>query len=272
MFLFGYALAAMSFLIPPPPERPTSQFDLAVCGANATDIVVTDTDGRVLESWRGELKPGDAVRLGPARLTPANALAWECLRLRPERTLNGLCCPPVVKRPRHTFDHTFGSDEAVYEAPQSSIIFPSIADTERRLVLFLRKEGTPGVGTVWMPAAAPPTRQQLAFTMSSRRDPVRSYAVFDPNPDFTASVACAEAGRVVALKQEAGRPQVLWEWDAAPRPATLAFELKHFKSEALATPTPPSDSTAPAPPRAVEPSFNSTLENFGARLWAEPRK
>src|SRR5262245_32928213 len=65
-----------------PPNAPS--FDLMAASSGATHIVVADTDGRILESWRGDLQPGEKLYLGPENLTPKDALPWELLRFRPE--------------------------------------------------------------------------------------------------------------------------------------------------------------------------------------------
>src|SRR5262245_10579801 len=96
MRLFGYAAVAVVALIAPNAAWAASPFgfNLDRCCENATDIVMTDAEGRVLETWRGEFKPGEVLRLGAMRLTPANALPWEDVRLHPDRTLSPLYLPP----------------------------------------------------------------------------------------------------------------------------------------------------------------------------------
>ncbi|MBY0459366.1 MAG: hypothetical protein K2V38_18730, partial [Gemmataceae bacterium] len=127
-------------------------FDLKANCLGATDIVVTDADGRVLECWRGELKPGEVVRLGPASLTLANALPLHALRLRPERSVNWLYQQPEPAVWRDYY--------GPWRAGVSEFLAPNSAERELRMVLFLRKEGTTGFGRVWMPPAAPVTQAQ----------------------------------------------------------------------------------------------------------------
>jgi hypothetical protein len=44
-------------------------FSVAECNPNATHVVVVDSTGKVLESWRGGLRPGDSVPLKEFRIT-----------------------------------------------------------------------------------------------------------------------------------------------------------------------------------------------------------
>src|SRR5687767_6482999 len=108
-------------------------FDPIGCGV-ASHIVVTDPDGRVLESWRGDLQPGQTITLGPEGLTPAHALPWELHRLRPV--------------------HCGG---AWYHATPLLHARDAGEPAGRRLVLFLRRAGEAGSGpgVVWMPAFVP---------------------------------------------------------------------------------------------------------------------
>lgn len=174
------------------PQEPGA-FSLPACGLHATDVVVTDADGRVLECWRGELKPGDIVRLGPARLSPANALPWELLRLRPEVNWQDWYGPlPMGEAEvRSHFDN-----EPMWKR------WPDLRPTDcnaprgLRLVLFLRKDTpTPGLEPVWLPACARATGEyEIGYFGGSERDRRVS------QNDFANSVALIEGGRVVALQ------------------------------------------------------------------------
>jgi hypothetical protein len=144
------------------PAQEPRAFPLMACNTAATDVVVTDADGRVMESWRGGLQPGEVVRLGPARLSPANALPCEHLRLRPERALSGFYRESYASqldwwRPRlstYSFDHgcrMWGESSPsrelldpplVFLPPLPVLFWPTTtegAETELRLVLFLHK-------------------------------------------------------------------------------------------------------------------------------------
>src|SRR5262245_40243170 len=75
LVLFATGIAHAS---PSPPG-----FGLEGCCCGATNIVVTDSAGCVLECWRGELKPGEILLFGHERRTISNVLEWKHARLRP---------------------------------------------------------------------------------------------------------------------------------------------------------------------------------------------
>jgi hypothetical protein len=213
-------------------EPPT--FNLQRCNLGATDIVVTDPDGRVLECWRGELKPGDVVRLGPARLTPTNTLSWDHLRLRPDRTLSVMYHPGMGEM----------VGRRAYVGPPDPfrvIVWPDvpeIVETELRLVLFLRKDGTTGAGAVWMPADSVPTPQLGYYFGGERNRPPRINLPHKADIDFSASVAWVEAGRVLALQD---RPLVTtrfsrWSGDRQPQLGPIALSLNEFNDEVSSLP------------------------------------
>lgn len=129
--------------------KPAPAFELDVCAPNATDIVVTAPDGRVLESWRGELKPGDVVRLS-AGLTPANALPLDWYRLRPDHSFSGFYQPRQRKFEHNTWSVRLEDLHPPRFDPINEFLW-SGAEGQKplRLVLFLRKEGTKGDGVVW---------------------------------------------------------------------------------------------------------------------------
>lgn len=235
MLLFAHALALVALLstpkgVPMPP-------DFAACAANATDIVVTDPEGTVLECWRGELKTGEVVRLGLGGLTPANALPMEWLRLRPDRPVSGFHTYRFYRLHQGSFYDT-GEEVSdgwwVSAVPFWSGVRSGI-DTGLRLVLFLRKTGTSGAGATWSPAAAP-VREGTLYDHCRMEDPRIGRFGHGANPpplprfaacssdDFTASVAFAEAGRVVAWQNG--------HW------APLALSADDFRADALARPAP----------------------------------
>lgn len=205
--------------------------------------MVTDPDGRVLESWRGGLKPGEVVRLGPNRLTPANALPLGWFRLSASRTLSGC----------------FGEQDAAWRGCYGAgraLLSLAPPPAGPRLVLFLRKDGSSGPGAVWMPAAAPPTR--LRGEMVGGEPPqlvIRTFPDFDPNPDFTTSAALVEDGRLLARDGFDEKPSGfrVGSWrrreptgQLAPLPLTLA-ELKQAAAGA------PAEATAAKPARVWVP-------------------
>jgi hypothetical protein len=253
----GVTLIAAGPLVssPPPPE-----FDLTVFGPAATDIVVTDPDGRVLESWRGELRPGDIVGLGPARLTPVNALPWEYLRLRTERALSAMYREWDSSRyarrssdPTSSISWRWDWEVAAEYAPLPGFLWPTTTDeaeTELRLVLFLRKEDTTGVGVVWMPADAPGNRIEIGY---------RSGADWrtreKKNADFSTSMAWVEAGRVVALRHIIPRSANF----GSERMTPVAGTLKEFKDEVMRLPAPKVQADA-----VKQPGAGGSL-----RTWAD---
>ena len=228
------------------PRAEPAGFSLLTCAANATDVVVVDPDGLVLESWRGELTAGEVVRLGPASLTLANALPLDYLRLRPDRTLSIMYSPITfgvqVIGPHRVHDVEF--------TPQSLIgcpDVPEVAETQFRFVLFLRKEGTTGVGRVWMPAASPgkiyPTHTEivLGFSMSTL-DYRFSCSTDSSDVHFSTSVALVEAGRVLALQFHQHAVPKAWEdlaFQAFPTMGNIhcvARNLPSFKEKLLSLP------------------------------------
>jgi hypothetical protein len=259
----GYGIAVLVLFVGRAPgwnpPQPPATFNLTLSSSNATDIVVTDANGCVLECWRGELKPGDTVRLGPGRLAPANALPWEYLRLRPARSLSPLYRMWDADRyalharmMRYYRPATF--DPLLPPLPLPPGLLPTETDgaeADLRLVLFLRKEGTSGPGAVWMPAAAPPTapRKDVGGRFSGTTEGIllelerrrfMSSLPTDANCDFTTSVAAVEGGRVVALREPTIRFRInnfnCWE----PQETVLiAQTLKELKDEVLRLPPDP---------------------------------
>ena len=266
----GYAMAVGLTLVAAGPiaSSPTPlAFDFRACGANATDIVVTDPDGVVLECWRGELRPGDTVRLGPARLTPANALPWDGLRLRPDRALSGAYrdyTSLLTLRGSH-YDPPLTKDHE-YKLPRIELWpMSEKSRSELRLVLFIRKEGPTGAGVIWAPVNAPSNGIAIGYrfggTGSMKR--IQKYGL-------TTSVAWIEAGRVLAL-------QASDDWiycrDGSVLLTPIAHDVKCFKSEVLALPA------SPRPPvadiikdREFTPSSQTTLAGWSSRLWTAPNK
>ena len=261
MWKCGYAIAVVGAVLTAhgTSARPPVPFDIWACGTSATDIVVTDPDGKVLESWRGELKPGDVVRLGPSQFTPANALPWDCLRLRPDRALSGLYHPPRG-HPRSFFD------SSSVEIPPPSVVWwpvvPDVADTEFRLVLFLRKEGTTGIGAVWMPATAPPTPQRPdpRVMFGPLHQTAQVCFDFDPVPDFRGSVALLEAGRVLAFRSDPREWTIRATFPTVLAP--IALNVKQFHSEVATFSTPPLYSETSTSDRKLAPFSNATLDTL----------
>ncbi|QJW95005.1 hypothetical protein FTUN_2531 [Frigoriglobus tundricola] len=276
MRTLGYAIAlGLTLLVagptassPPPPV-----FDLGVCGTNATDIVVTDPDGVVLECWRGELRPGDIVRLGPARLTPANALPWDCLRLRPDRALSGYYRDyesQVLCGHRSHYDPGPNSQtpEGVeYKLPRIEL-WPTdeVSQLERRLVLFLRKEGREAAA-VWAPVAVPRTdRMELGYVNKDLAWATRR--VHQKFGRFSTSIAWVEAGRVLVL--QASLERISYQnW--SPQLTPIALDYEHFKTQVLALPAPPR-LALDTKSREFTPSSHMTLTGLSTRLWAPPTK
>jgi len=271
----GYALAvAMTLPTLPIPPLPTPErvyteppsFNLLTCSANATDVVVTDAEGKVLECWRGELKPGEIVRLGPGRLTPANALPLTYLRLRPDRALSPLYRElDLATLPREWYERA----KTESDFPLGLWSDAGEAEKELRLVLFLRKEGGDGVGRVWMPATVPPTPLvhevfEPRFSGPPRlaiRHPV------DMKADFSTSIALVEGGHVLALRPAERCLDVSWEdfncFVALSTPvaftrtelAPVARTLGEFKDDVMRLPRPlPAKFTNPPP---VQPKFTN---------------
>ncbi len=261
----GLALVATGPVTSSPPPQ---TFDFSVCGTKATDIVVTDTDGLVLETWRGELRPGDTVRLGPTRLSPANALPWDCLRLRPARALSGLYHEYTSEslfviggtRPKKSSQSIAGSGSAL---PRIAL-WPTdeVTESELRLVLFLRKEGANGAAAVWLPADAPNNRIEIGYRFGGSGRMRRN-----TKDDFTTSTAWVEAGRVFVLQASA---DWIYDRDGPPLLTPIARDLKHFKSEVLALPAPLP--VADTRNREVTPSPLTTLAGSSSWLWAAPKK
>ena len=202
MQTFGCAACAIVLLIadavsasPPPPG-----FSLEVCCCGATNIVVTDLAGRVLECWRGELKPGEVLRLGYERRAISDVLEWEHARLRSVLTENPWYQPQAFPELR---------TEPICEA-LSSLKQPSSFNrgdgTEQRFVLFLKKETAPL--SLWLPSSPD----------------------FHDKHDFAVCTAWVENGRVVAIHSSGSwMPTYV---------APIADSLEEFKVDVLARPAP----------------------------------
>jgi hypothetical protein len=256
MRTFGHALAVGAVLLVAPcaSAHYTTQFDLALCTANATDIVVVDPDGRVLECWRGELKVGETVALGPAHLTVANALPWDQRWLRPDRALDVLHAPyrrDILAHRDHTLDTLTiayrGYIETGYSPPRVALFVPSeMACTAPRFVLFLRKECGDGLGAVWMPAVAPPAMRLVPRHCWGGPDPDTWDSYFklsvSGNIDFTTSVAWVESDRVLALQapvpSTAFSDGLCGQRTGAGQVAPIALNLTTFKEDVLSQPRP----------------------------------
>ena len=149
----------------------------------ATHVVVTDPDGRVLESWRGDLQPGQKITLGPEALTLTHALPWELHRLRPVNC-GGMWyhATPLL------------------HAPDAG------EPTGRRLVLFLRREGEAGSGpgVVWMPAFVPDAWEWGAWGPFLRKRAMywgsREFREPDVRDLWATNVAWIEDGQVLAAQ------------------------------------------------------------------------
>jgi hypothetical protein len=261
--VYAMAVVLVALTAPSVSATPPDEFDLEYCGRNATDIVLTDLDGCVLECWRGELKPGAVVRLGWERLTPVNALPWEHLRLRPEPADNAWYRPrPVVRR-------------RGWEPPQlDKWPFPTDWDaaTERSFVLFLRKEGTEGGGAIWMPAAYW-TRPRIGYWFS---DPESRAELWKRNHDYSVCTAWIEGGRVLGLRKFA-RERFNFNEFSGSDPQSLALapvahDPKRFKAQVLTFPTPPANLNAGPEKRESMSSSITTVETLSAWMWAPPKK
>jgi hypothetical protein len=143
------------------------------------------------------------------------------------------------------------------------------AEEQLRFVLFLRNEGTDGVGAVWMPVGAPPTQRPVrGYMYSGPGEALDSYlaqrAVIDGLPtdancDFTSSVALVEGGRVLALQTP---PAVMRRSpDETPALMPVAGTLKDFKAEVMRIPA-PRRSEEPRPPPEQGRSLRSWAD-FG---------
>ena len=262
----GYAIAVGLTLVATGPISSSPSppvFDLGVCGPNATDIVVTDPDGIVLETWRGELRPGDTVRLGAPRLTLANTLPLECQRLRPEPCGRGWYRP----RPR-----IYGRTSS-YSAPGPPSMtckwsFPLDwnAPTGRQFVLFLRKEGCEA-GAAWMPAAIPwIDRREMGY-----EDKELTWAIRQAhrNVGFTTSVAWIEAGRILVLQASNER---ISDQSGPARLTPIALDYEHFKTLVQASPAPPRIPVVDARNGEIAPSFLMTVTGLSAQLGTNSEK
>lgn len=242
MRTFGCVIAALLLLAAPGvtqeggfqvPATLGPPIDPATTDVTATDVVVTDADGRVLECWRGDFKPGEVVRLGSGRLPLAHALPWELLRLRPDRGLS------KFYRNIDDLRHAWGKYWVVRSwgwnwdplPPSPSLpmyFWPTTTDgaeADLRLVLFLRKEAVAGLPTIWLPATAV-VQQKLSMV---------SYVSAEPAPGsgahhFTDDVALIESGRVVA-------PRKVWQRygdsDRAYSTELTAATLAEFKAATM---------------------------------------
>jgi hypothetical protein len=186
------------------PDGERFSFDLTACSCGATHIVVVEPDGRVVESWRGDLKPGEMVFLGYEGLTPRNTLPWESLRLRPEK-----------------------DSKAWY---QSAVELPAVAPSEVKgtlLILFLRREGKHpnGSGVIWMPAVEP--MRALRMGAGSRFD--RYPDVPDVADVWPANVAWIEDGRVLVEDGQASG-------DCEGGMPCVSYSAAEFKERVLAFP------------------------------------
>jgi hypothetical protein len=216
----------------PPPDKELLSFNLTACCGSATHIVVVEPNGRVIESWRGDLKPGEQVFLGPEGLTPINAMPWEFLRLRPECNGGGW-----------------------YHASSLHPDAEPEAASNKRLILFLRRAATHpnGSGMVWMPAdisgnhpAAWLGRPQPGETMAFGFDYSRSWiAVVDM---WASNAVWIEDGQVLAVQT----PPVVYRNDQFRdnnrRLDLLAPAVNEFKQKVLMHPYVADKETGETPP------------------------
>jgi hypothetical protein len=217
-------------------EPPTPNFTAAA--ASATDIVVTDIEGRVLETWRGSLQPGNMVKLGLLRQSPVDVLPMEHVRLRPEFAISGLYRRVAAE-----------NDEA---------------EKQLRLVLFLRKEATPGgLQPYWWPALSREFFIGVPIEFGYRfHEQLRD----NSSCDFGSSAAWVEGGRVLALQLPAGPtrgPSFRNTLDDLTYPTKLvpvADSLKEFKDKVMWLSAPPK--TRPGEKAQSEPSGS-------LRSWAD---
>lgn len=202
---------------------------------DATDVVVTDADGVVLECWRGDFRPGEVVRLGPGRLPLAHGLPWELLRLRPDRGLS--------KFYRHIDDLRYtwrwSRDDPRewawggwhYQSPPPPLpdwFWPTATDgaeAELRFVLFLRRETVAGLPTIWLPTTAPRLQK---FTMATCVP--AQYDTGYGEWQFANDAALIEGGRVLT-------PHKVWQrWgDSGQAHSTelAAATLAEFKAATM---------------------------------------
>lgn len=73
MFRAALVLSALAAGSPARAEL-RAEFSWGDCSANATHVVVVDDKGKVLESWRGDLEPGDTLPLADFKLTLTHAV------------------------------------------------------------------------------------------------------------------------------------------------------------------------------------------------------
>jgi hypothetical protein len=118
-------------------ENSPTPFEFDLCLTAATHIVLTTPEGVVLESWRGDLAPGDTVKLGSVPLAPIDTISMQFTRLRGEHPYGEWYLPGCLglKSDR-------GREPAVLDRQPG-----------RRLLLFLRKVHDDTYGDFWWPAA-----------------------------------------------------------------------------------------------------------------------
>lgn len=218
-------------------EPPT--FNTIACSLAATDIVVTDSEGRVLETWRGGLQPGDTVRLGALRQKPANALPMGHLRLRPDPAVSGLyrqsdpdqyrCRSEEVGQPAQK-DHWF-SDFPTSLPIQFRPAASDRAENSFRLVMFLRKESMPGLQPIWRPAT------RLGWREFEFESPVFHPSGFQRHErdDFSGCIAQVEGGRVLGVQQDplVGYYTTRWLYPNPVYLVPLANTLQEFKEAVM---------------------------------------
>jgi hypothetical protein len=242
------------------PSQQPAAFNPTPCSATATDIVVADAEGRVLESWRGTLKPGDTVRLGAGRLTPERAMPWGYQWMRPQRVIGALyrgwnprssifenAARTIIEdkweellRGERPYSELW---EVTYKWPWSDVgnLGPESKEPAIRYVLFLRRaDFVPGGEPVWLPAQGPGWvdgfRAEIGYRFLNRAGPPSYFA--EAREDFSTSVALVEGERVYALRRSPGPsfwPAALtgcWESGVVP----LSGNLNEFKEVALALP------------------------------------
>lgn len=205
-------------------------------GPDATDVVVTDADGVVLECWGGDFRPGEVVRLGPGRVPLAHALPWELLRLRPDRGLSGFYRHVDEFRREWRTAETYRTRPrwdwgiALPPLPLPDWFWPTAADgaeADLRFVLFLRRETVAGLPTIWALATAD---QHCEFTPAIRFEMKISDPGGYPRCDIARCVVLVEGGRVVAPHQAVQR----YDDPTAPySTAQVAATLAEFKAATM---------------------------------------
>ena len=210
---FGSAVVVLFlFAVDQAPGRPNGAgFDLKRCGPVATDIVLTDYDGRVIETWRGDMKPGEMLLLGSEYRLPANVLPWKDMWLCPYQGPSGWYHPQVLPVIR-----TDVTCEA-HRLFARSVPLNRVPEVQRRLVFFLQK--------MW----SRPYPYGRAFYVPAGTDGSGYLS-------FTNSIAWIEGDRVLAMSDG-------WYW---PTMARAAANVANFKAEVTACPA-PGQNTSGAP-------------------------